>query len=95
MMLEETIIRESATNKLQQRSTAPPKVKVIGPPVTFANPKPEKQSSEESKDASLAAEGLNDANFDVVQSPVQRSTSQYVSGKDKSAKGAPQQAMVP
>ena len=33
MMLEETIIRESATNKLQTRGS----VKGIGPPVTFAN----------------------------------------------------------
>ena len=32
-MLEETIIRESATNKLQSRSS----VKGVGPPVTFAN----------------------------------------------------------
>ena len=62
---------------------------MIGPPVTFANPKPEKQSSEESKDANLAAEGLNDNNFDVVSSPLPRSASQYVSGKDKGAK-APQ-----
>jgi len=33
MMLEETIIRESATNKLQNRTS----VKTVGPPVTFAN----------------------------------------------------------
>ena len=32
-MLEETIIRESATHKLQSRSS----VKGVGPPVTFAN----------------------------------------------------------
>ena len=36
-MLEETLIRESATHKLQQR-VGGGSAKVIGPPVTFANP---------------------------------------------------------
>ena len=42
-MLEETIIRESATNKLQSRvgasnTTGKSSDKVIGPPVSFFNP---------------------------------------------------------
>lgn len=90
MMLEETLIRESANSKLQQRVSGPIKV---GPPVTFANPAPSKPSpsgSEESKDA--FTDGLNDANFDVVQSPMMRRNTMATPG------GAPkekQKAMVP
>ena len=39
-MLEETLIRESATNKLQNRVQAPAKMTMMGPPVTFAGPTP-------------------------------------------------------
>ena len=47
MMLEETLIRESATNKLQNRVSVPPKMNVVGPPVTFAGLTPTKEGSGE------------------------------------------------
>ena len=44
-MLEETLIRESATNKLQNRVSVPAKINPVGPPVTFAGVTPSKESS--------------------------------------------------
>ena len=73
-MLEETIIRESATNKLQTRGS----VKGIGPPVTFANvvtPKADSMGAGGFAGAggsaqitvdSLANEGLSDSTFDAL-----------------------------
>ena len=100
-MLEETIIRESANNKLQQRMATTTPAKVIGPPVTFTNPANanssagENAGTEESKTDQPGAEGLNENSFDVVQSPLRRNNSVYVGAgpKDKS-KGA-STAMVP
>ena len=56
MMLEETLIRESSTNKLQGRgfgAPTPQNKSSVGPPVTFMNPS---QKSPASKDDSSAAE---------------------------------------
>ena len=55
-MLEETLIRESSTNKLQGRgfgAPTPQNKSSVGPPVTFMNPS---QKSPASKDDSSAAE---------------------------------------
>ena len=67
MMLEETIIRESATNKVKSRAS----VKGIGPPVTFANvvtPKADSSTSASGNSAAemLANEGLSDSTFDAL-----------------------------
>ena len=109
-MLEETLIRESANSKIQNRiqQQAP---KPLGPPVTFAGPTPklptpasqqQKEGSsanveggsgnEESKASDLASEGLNENNFDVVQSPTPKRSGTITSKPEgKSSK----QAMVP
>ena len=96
-MLEETLIRESATHKLQNRVSSGPVRAVIGPPVTFANPAssrlgPTNQddtTNEEAKD--MASEFEN--HFDVVQSPLRRRTTISASSaqKDRSKAVVPQE----
>ena len=46
MMLEETLIRENATHKLQNRMSVNSKNLVVGPPVTFANPLPKEKPAD-------------------------------------------------
>lgn len=94
LALEEAVIREKVTGTMQNRVSAPiqppPAQKSKGPPVTFMNPTKEgagaspSTPTEESKaDASQAVEGMNENNFDVVESPMRRGGSVYVSSKDK------------
>ena len=67
-MLEETIIRESASSKMKNRVS----VKGVGPPVTFATPKASKDDSSAAQATSLADqlsnEGLSDSTFDALSS---------------------------
>ena len=97
-MLEETLIRESANNKLQNRGLGNQK---MGPPVTFANHLPPKteafrpmsmELTEETKSSSKeSGDMLAEHSFDVVPSPQRRAT--VTSSRDvKPAKSAP---MVP
>ena len=75
----------------------------MGPPVTFAGL--QKQStgthdaadgSEEQKIAELAAEGLNENNFDVVHSPgTKRGASMYVGASGSNSKDKSMVGMVP
>ena len=97
-MLEETLIREGATQKLQNRVSGVPIRTVIGPPVTFANPVSSKPGlstqqnmddtpNEDAKD--MAGEFEN--HFDVVQSPLQRRSTMTAPSVQKER----QKAVVP
>lgn len=74
MMLEETLIRENATKKLQKRNVG--QAVVVGPPVTLANPVSDRKkvSSPTNEDSELfemnvvgaAADGGNSDSSEIV-----------------------------
>ena len=88
-MLEETITRQNAEDKLRSRGSIKER-SGLGPPVTFANPIPADQQSASFQEE---VDAMNENYFDVVHSSTSPTLRRNTT-TDK-PKSGPQAAMVP